>query len=119
VIAPIFSHVTPKSERHRPTVECTAAEDKCRQEFKAETDTHLLLKRYGAGVPLRQVAYGEAYTDVDRLTALAHVSRLQEAFTALPDHIRSKFGSWESVFAAIQSGELSSLEAPSEPVKEG
>lgn len=114
---PLFNHLTPKSERHRQGVACDPSEDRARQEFKSETDTLTLLKRYGAGIPLRQVQFGEAFTDVDRLTAISQVDSLQEAFTALPEHLRQKFGSWQDLVSAISRGELTTLEPPA-PVEE-
>lgn len=91
-------------------------EDRTRQEFKKECDANFLLRKYGGGVPLASVQYGEQDFDVDRLTAINVARRLEDAFSDLPAHVRDRFGSWDAVFAAIQSGDLTTLEAAQEAI---
>lgn len=113
----IYDHTTPKAEKDRPVVACSADEDKTRQEFKNESDANWLLRRYGANVPLLNVQYGEQDFDLDRLQAINAVQRLDSAFAQLPEHIQSRYGNWDNVFKAIQTGDLTTLEAAQEAVK--
>lgn len=109
MIPAIYHQGTPRSELPRPGVACTAEEDMARQEFKKEADVNYLLKKYGAGVPLRQVAYGAQEFGVDALEALERVNAAQDAFNALPEAIQEKYGDWRTLSMAIADG---SFEAP-------
>lgn len=84
-------------------VRCPPEEDRARQEFKAETDTSYLLHRYG--VPNVPGEFGVMDFDVSLQSALHAHREAQEAFRRLPAELQAKYGSWERLFAAIQSGE--------------
>lgn len=116
------SAFTPLADRKRPVVECDPADTKTRQEFAKEADANWLIKKYGAGIPLRQVQFGEQVFGVDRLEAIQAVREAQEAFETAPDAVRQKYPTWEAVWSAIREGSFSLPEAPSEapePPKEG
>lgn len=113
----IYFHDTPKDERPKPVIECKKSEDKTRQEFKNESDANWLLKRYGANVPFLNVQYGEQDFDLDRLTAINAIQRLEDSFSQLPEHIQARYGNWDNVFKAIQSGDLTTLQAAQEASK--
>lgn len=67
-----------------------------RSEFRDECDVNVIMKKYRAtgllpGDPAR-MKYGE-FSDVpDFMTAMNVVARANEAFAALPAHIRKRFG---------------------------
>lgn len=92
-------------------------EDRTRQEFKADADVNLLLKKYGHNIPVRPLEFGEVDYTTDLLTAKLAADRFNAAYNDLPDHIRARYGSMNAVVSAIESGELVSLEPPA-PVEE-
>lgn len=90
---------------------CTPEEDKARQEFKAEADINVLLRKYGA-VPQRPLSYGEVDFDLDLHTAINAVSQASLGYASLPEHVRRKFPDLPSLFAAIANGEAVDFTAP-------
>lgn len=61
---------------------CSADEDRTRQEFKDESDTNWLLRRYGVNVPQASVQYGrEVDMDISYQDALNAQREVQEALT--------------------------------------
>jgi len=90
-----------------PGVECTAEEDKCRQEHALSTDIGYQISRFGVGHP---VEYGEQNFDLmDRTLALEVVEAANQAWLTLPRVVRDRYQSWANVEAAAKSGELAQL----------
>lgn len=69
------------------------AEDKTRQEFKAESDINTLMKRYGADRAV-QLPYGDVDYDTDLRSAYAAAQDAQDVFQRLPLSVRKHFPSW-------------------------
>lgn len=92
-----------------------------RQEFKDETDTNWILKRFGIQGANRQVQYGHADFDLDLQQAHEAVNAAKIAHHRMPAHLRDKYPTYKSLLNAIESGELTSLEevAPAPIPKEG
>lgn len=90
-----------------PGVECTAAEDMARQEYKLESDIQYQLARFGQGMPHQ---HGEFDFDrADLQQALAAVEEAAQAFGRLPKLVRDRYRSWAAVEAAARTGELEQL----------
>lgn len=90
------------------------SENMTRQEFKDETDINWLLNKYGALPQMREPQFQDVDYDMDLLTAYEAVRQAQTVFGNLPHDIREKFGSWESLAAAMAD---SNRPAPAEPQK--
>lgn len=82
------------------------AVDVTRQEFLRETDVNYILQRYG--LPGAQnPRFGEQFADVDLQRAIQLQEELAEAYQRLPERLRRDYGSWGSIIAAADRGELS------------
>lgn len=79
---------------------------KTRQEFKDEADTNILLKRFGVGIPQKQVTYGETDFNIDLQTALEAVAIAKKAYKDLPADLRKQYPSWQTLLNHIESGKL-------------
>lgn len=98
--------VIPDSERN-PTVACTAAEDRCRQEYKLSSDLAYQVQRFGVGI---HPVYGEMDMEAQDLTRAFEI--LEESRTAwlnLPQVVRARYTNWQAVEAAHRSGELAQV----------
>lgn len=83
-------------------------EDPTRQEHKDEADINYLMKRYGQ-VPGtgRPVQFGEQLDfDFDLMRAFEALSDARSSYDKLPDRLRAKYPSIESLMTALESGEL-------------
>lgn len=60
---------------------CDPSEDKTRQEFKDESDTNWLLRRYGVNVPQVKPQYGEVDMDTQYHDAILAHQRVSEALS--------------------------------------
>lgn len=76
-----------------------------RQEFKADADINELLKRFG--VTTRLPEWGKTVDfNLDLQTALAAIRDVKRAYRDLPDNLRAKYKSWQSLMNAIDQGRL-------------
>lgn len=80
-----------------------------RSEFLADSDVNTLLRRYGVGVPLRPVSFGEADTDLDLTVAHGDVVAARAAYAQLPREFRERYPSFEALYAALLRGDVVSL----------
>jgi len=85
-------------------VECTAAEDMCRQEYALQSDLAYQIQRFGVGV------HGKSgivdFDSMDLTAAMSLLEASQKAWLALPKVVRDRYMSWQNVQAAAESGEL-------------
>lgn len=90
-----------------PVVECSAAEDMCRQEYGLSSDIKYQIQTFGVG------HRGESgmvnYDQMDLTTALELVEESSRAWSRLPAVVRERYGSWAAIEAAGASGELEQL----------
>lgn len=85
---------------------CPPEEDTARQEFKAETDTHTILARYGAGMSFGMPPSGVVdYTMDFRILADAQ-AEAREAFGRIPFKYRRGYATWREFADAIERGEV-------------
>jgi len=90
-----------------PGIECTAEEDKARQEHALSTEIGYQISRFGVGHP---VNYGEQNFDLmDRTVAIEVIEASNQAWLSLPKVVRDRYQSWANVEAAAASGELQQL----------
>lgn len=82
------------------------AEDMTRQEYAADADINTLLRRYGVGVPQKQVVYGEADFSMDLQQAFGAVEAAKRMFDQLPGELKKKYPTWQAVLNAIESRQL-------------
>lgn len=111
------TQIDPPEERDRRSLEsglsCDLDADPTRQEFAQEADINYLVKRYG-GVPDtgRPVRFGDFDFDMDLTGAFEALAVARDQYQALPEEIRRRFPTVESVVDAIETGELSLGMAP-------
>jgi len=87
-----------------PGIECTAEEDKARQEYALQSEIGYQIQRFGVGHPLQ---FGSVdYDSMDLTKAMALLEEAQTAWLSLPAVIRDRYQSWANVEAAAASGEL-------------
>lgn len=102
-------------------LDCDPAEDRTRQEFKAEVEIETILRRYGAqaGPPMASFG-GEVDFDFDLQDALnAHRSARAEYMRA-PEELRKMYKTYGAFVRAVERGEVGVREvveaAPVPPV---
>lgn len=90
-----------------PVIECTAAEDMARQEYKLQSDLSYQVQRFGAGLPFKS---GEVNFDLMDLTkAFELIAESRDAWLRLPKVVRDRYQSWDNVERAAASGELAQV----------
>lgn len=88
-------------------INCTAEEDKTRQEFAAETNINLTLARFGVGAqPQRQTTFGEVDYGLDLQQAFASVDAARRVHAKIPDSMREKYPTWQALLNGMASGQL-------------
>lgn len=87
-------------------------DDFTRQEFTQDADVNVILRRYGANLPLRPVQFGEVDTDLDLMGAYASVDAAREAHASLPDNLREAFPTWQSLAEALAQGKVTVEPSP-------
>lgn len=95
-------------------VDTTGEPDMARQEFKNETDTNWILKQFGVPQQRRPV-FTDTNFDLDLQQAIQAVADAKYAYKRLPDHLKANYRTWLEVLAAIDAGELTTLEPPKPP----
>lgn len=90
-------------EEFEPRIVCTVEEDRCRQEFKNETDLSFLLRKYGALPPLQSFPQAEVDFDLDLLSAKMAVEDARAAYDAFPRVLREQL-SFQGFLAAVANG---------------
>lgn len=100
-----------------PTISCTKAEDKARQEFKEEADVNYMLSRFGITPTRGAPTYGEWDDTIDLQSALQSLHDARTAYRDLPENLRNKFTRMEDLLAALENGSLviKNEDAPAEP----
>ena len=83
----------------------TGTETTTRQEFAQEADINYILDRFGVNQQQRPVTYGEVDYTVDLQQTLHAAEQLKRAHLNVPDELRDKYPTWESVLAAAETGE--------------
>lgn len=77
-----------------------------RQEFKKETDINEILNRFGIPQFTREPIFGEVNFDQDLQQAHLTIQRARETYDELPEWIRAKYPTQESLVDAIGNGQL-------------
>lgn len=86
---------------------CDPAKDVTRQEFKADTDTHQILKKFGLGALTAKPIFGTTIDfDIDLQQAHQAVALAEHAHGQLPQQLRDKFPTWKAMLDAAENGEL-------------
>lgn len=81
--------------------------DVARQEFKADVDINVQLARFGVFAPQRVSQWGQEIDyGVDLQTALEAVAAAKRAHNQLSAELRAKYGTWQSLLNALESGEF-------------
>lgn len=87
-------------------VVCTAEEDRTRQEFAAEADINVILRRFGAGgFEPRPVRFGVQDFNDDLQGVMIAAREAQDAFERLPEKLRRRYPSWNELLPALETGE--------------
>lgn len=83
--------------------------DRTRQEAKADTDIHTILRKHGVNLPpqhQRQGVSGAVDYDMNLQAGLKALDNARQAWNRIPLDIRRKFDSWDKVETAIATGKL-------------
>lgn len=95
------------NNKRRFQLNCDPAQDRTRQEFKADTDVNTIIKRAGMIPPGREPLYGGHHDfDLTLQEGIAAVNGARQAWARIPFEIRKKYPTWEAVTAAISKKEL-------------
>lgn len=112
-----FSIVHPLSDQERERrgratlVMCTPEEDMARQEFKEQVDVNRVVSQYGTNLFVMNHR-GEFHQELDLTTAYQAVEESRAAWAKLPKEVRERYGSWDALQTAAESGELSEFLKP-------
>lgn len=86
-------------------IDCTTKPDLARQEFKTESDVNNILNRFG--VPIANGTFGtEVDYTIDLQHALGAITDARRAHRNLPENLREKYPTWQSLLNALESGSL-------------
>lgn len=86
-------------------IDCSDRPDLARQEFKAETDTKTLLRRYGA-VPPPPPMGGEFDFDWTLQSSLNAIREVADGFESLPAEVRRAYPTPGELIQAVLRGEV-------------
>lgn len=91
-------------------LDCQASPDgesTTRQEMKDEADINKMLSRFGVGAfQQRQATYGMVDFDVDLQTALHAIQEAKKAYSRMPEGLKDRYPTWQSVLNAVEDGSL-------------
>lgn len=87
-------------------LDCSDLPDMTRQEGKEDADINVLLRKFGVGIPQRQIVYGSADFDMDLQQAYAAIEEVKGAWFLMPEEIRTKYKDWPTLMVALDAGEL-------------
>lgn len=90
-----------------------------RQELASETDTRNILQRYGVPLNTNRPTYGEADYNLDLHTAINSIRETRGAYDRLPEHLRAKYPTMQSILEAVERGELTTMAEPEEKQHDG
>lgn len=95
---------------------CPPGETLTRGEFKDEADVNTIVARfYPFAPPMARVPqYGEQDMSLDLHGALLTVQSAREAYSEMPESIRSRFPTYSEFVQAVADGKLQILANPSE-----
>lgn len=85
-------------------IDCSAAPDTARQEFKDESDINLLLSRFGVTGRNTPPTFGEVDYSLDLQQALGAIHDAKRTYARLPIELREKYESWQSLLNAVEDG---------------
>lgn len=80
--------------------------DRTRQEFKAETDINVLIKKFGVPQSGRQMMFTDVDYTIDLQQAMASIQEARQAHAKLPDNLRARYPNWRDLLNALDRGEL-------------
>lgn len=90
-------------------VDTSSLDDLARQEQKDETDINVLMARFGVAAFAQrpELSTGaDVDYDLDLQQALGAIAQAKDAWFGMPEDIRRKFPSWQSLLSALESGEI-------------
>lgn len=78
-----------------------------RQEYKDEADVKTILRRFGVGnVPQKPITYDTADFDMDLQQAMQAVDSARDMHSRLPQALRDKYPTWQSVLNGLYNGQF-------------
>lgn len=107
MITPLVGQEVVWQDRVSEGLQCDPSQDMCRQEYALQTDLAYQIQRFGAGQPFQNGVVD--FDGMDLTTAYGLIERAQLAWAELPRVVRDRYGSWQNVERAAQSGELQQL----------
>jgi len=93
--------------------------DMARQEFKAEADINVILRRFGVTGQIpssRPLVFGEANYDLDLQRAMMALETAEQAHANLPPELKERYPTWQSLINAADDGTLELEIKKPEPV---
>lgn len=88
-------------------IDFTGTPDKARQEYKDEADINVLLGRFGVHAPQKQMVFGqEVDYNLDLQQALTAIADAKTAHRELPENLRERYPTWQSLLNALETGAL-------------
>lgn len=81
--------------------------DRARPEFKDDADINVILGRFGAHAPQKQMVFGnEVDYNLDLQQALTAIEDAKTAHRDLPTNLKERYPTWQSLLNALDSGNL-------------
>lgn len=88
------------------------AESLTRQEMGPDTDINRMLNRFGVGPAPK---YGQFDDSIDLQSALHAIRDAKIAHSRIPQGLREKYPTWQSLLNALETGQLTLDMSPAEP----
>lgn len=89
----------------RAALDFTGVDVIVRTEYRDETDLNVLLARFGANTPVRQMDWGaEIDNRIDLQTALNAIEQAKRIMPNVPEALRNQFHNWQEVLNGVESG---------------
>lgn len=95
-----------KSYSNATRIDFTGTPELTRQEQKAEADIQYILAHFGINTQQRAVMYGDQDTEIDLQQAFMAREEMRRGWHTLPDELKAKYPSWQSLIVALNTGEL-------------
>lgn len=94
-------------------LDCSGEADVTRQEFKDDADINNILRKFGVLTNDRQPLFQGTDYNLDLQQALSSIAQAKAAHGELPENLRARYPTWQSLLTALDNGSLSlELEEP-------
>lgn len=86
------------------TIDCTAAEDMTRQEFKDEADVNVVLRKFGIGAltTMRHPMFGNYDENIQFQDMMASIEPARRAYDDLPLELRQRYPTLATFLTALE-----------------